>query len=92
VPDSGWIVARTADNHDVGYMNRALFFNDPPPDVFGRIGARMALQKTDTFHDNPVLVAQHAQDPAYFVDIFACDYLHLIVLSKLNWNLLDHVK
>ena len=58
VPNSGWLIAGAADNHDIGDMNGALSLNNAAFDLLGRISASVPLQETDPFDDNSVLVAK----------------------------------
>lgn len=60
MPDSGWMIARAADNHDVRNVNSALFLNDSALDVLGRVSAGVALEETDPFDDNSVLAPENA--------------------------------
>jgi hypothetical protein len=60
MPDSGWMIAGAADNHDIRNVDSALFLNDAALDVLGRVCASMALEETDPFHDNSVLVSENA--------------------------------
>ena len=81
MPNSGRMIAGAADNHDVRYMNGALFLNDPPLDVLGWVCAGVALHKTDPLYDDAILAAKNAKDPTYLTDVFARDHFHLIVFS-----------